>query len=334
MTQEFKLNLQMFNGDGGAGAAPAGDAGTGAGAAEIAPGVLEDGTEVDARLAARMKEQEARRAARGKTPLYNARPAAPEAEQQAEEPQAEAADPAKEREARWSELKKGEMKELYGRDVQEAIQKRLKNQHDAQAQLDSLTPMLNVLARQRGIPEGDMDALRKSIESDDSLIEDQAAEAGMTVEAYRMMQDIQRENERYRAQEAANVEEQRLFQHYQKLAGQADQLKQQFPDFDLQAELQNENFLRMTSPEGGLSVEEAFWAIHHRELGPQAMAYGIQRAQQQMSMTLQANRQRPTEGALNGSKPAASLERDPRRMTKAERAELIRRARMGEEIVL
>ena len=334
MTKEYKLNLRMFNGDGGAGAAPAGDAGTGAGAAEIAPGVLEDGTQVDDRLAARMKRQEARRAARGEAPLYAAKPAAPEAAQQAEEPQAEEPDPAKEREARWSELKKGEMKDLYGRDVQEAIQKRLKNQHDAAAQLESLTPMLNVLARQRGIPEGDMDALRKSIEDDDTLIEDAASEAGMTVEAYRMMQDIKQENERYKAQEAANVEEQRLFQHYQKLAGQAEQLKQQFPEFDLQAELQNENFLRMTSPEGGLSVEEAFWAIHHRELGPQAMAYGIQRAQQQMSMTLQANRQRPSEGALNGGKPAASLERDPRRMTKAERAELIRRARMGEEIVL
>lgn len=334
MTKYLWLNLQMFNGDGGAGAAPAGETGTEAGAAEIVPGVLDDGTEVDDRLAARMKEQEARQAARGKGPLYNRKHAEPAEGQQAEEPQAEAADPAKEREARWSELKKGEMKDLYGRDVQEAIQKRLKNQHDAAAQLQSLTPMLNVLARQRGIPEGDMDALRKSIESDDSLIEDQAAEAGMTVEAYRMMQDIQRENERYKAQEAFNVEQQRLYQHYQKLAGQAEQLKAQFPDFDLQAELQNENFLRMTSPEGGLSVEEAFWAIHHRELGPQAMAYGIQRAQQQMSMTLQANRQRPTEGALNGSKPAASLERDPRRMTKAERAELIRRARMGEEIVL
>ena len=333
MTKYLWLNLQMFNGDGGAGAAPAGETGTEAGAAEIVPGVLDDGTEVDDRLAARMKEQEARQAARGKGPLYNRKHAEPAEGQQAEEPQAEAADPAKEREARWSELKKGEMKDLYGRDVQEAIQKRLKNQHDAAAQLQSLTPMLNVLARQRGIPEGDMDALRKSIESDDSLIEDQAAEAGMTVEAYRMMQDIQRENERYKAQEAFDVEQQRLYQHYQKLAGQAEQLKAQFPDFDLQAELQNENFLRMTSPEGGLSVEEAFWAIHHRELGPQAMAYGIQRAQQQMSMTLQANRQLPTEGALTGSKPAASLERDPRRMTKAERAELIRRARMGEEIV-
>ena len=178
-----------------------------------------------------------------------------------------------------------------------------------------------------------MDALRKSIEDDDTLIEDAASVAGMTVEAYRMMQDIKQENERYKAQEAANVEEQRLFQHYQKLAGQAEQLKQQFPEFDLQAELQNENFLRMTSPEGGLSVEDAYFAVHHKELGPQMMAYGMDRAKQQMGQTLQAQRKRPAEGAMRAQGQAAgTMHIDPRQLTRQEREEIKRQVRMGKRV--
>ena len=84
---KYKLNLRMFNGDGGAGAPPAAGSGEAGIAADNAPVVLEDGTQVDNRLAARMKKQEERRKARGQAPLYQQAPAAQPAapEQQATE---------------------------------------------------------------------------------------------------------------------------------------------------------------------------------------------------------------------------------------------------------
>lgn len=332
---KIKLNLHMFNGDGGASAAPAagGDAGE---AAVITPGVLDDGTQVDPRLAARMQKQEARRKARGQEPLYQQAPAeAPAApEQQAEAPQAEdQANPAGDLEARWKELKKGEMRELYNRDVQETIQKRFKNQTDAQATLDKLMPALNALAKQRGIEEGNLEAFIENVEHDDSLIEDAAAEAGMTVESYRTMEQLRAENERYQAERQASQREEALRAHYAKLTQQAEAMKARIPGFDLNAELQNSTFLRLTSPEGGLDVETAYYAIHHRELEPQAMAYGIQKAQEQMAQTIQANRARPAEGALTSGQ-ATNFQIDPRTMTRAQREELKRRARRGERIEL
>jgi len=330
-----KLNLHMFNGDGGAGAAPAAGNGEAGIAAENAPVVLEDGTQVDNRLAARMQKQEARRKARGQAPLYQApaeQPAAPE--QQAEAPQAEGqANPANDLEARWKELKKGEMRDLYNRDVQETIQRRFKNQADAQAVLDKLMPAINALAKQRGIEEGNLDAFVENVEKDDSLIEDAAAEAGMTVESYRTMEQLRQENERYQAEKQASQREEALRAHYAKLTQQAEALKARIPGFNLAAELQNDTFLRLTSPEGGLDVETAYYAIHHRELEPQAMAYGIQKAQEQMAQTIQANRARPAEGALKGGQ-ATNFQIDPRTMTKAQRQDLIRRARRGERIEL
>lgn len=329
---EYKVNLQMFNGDAGAGAAPAtGDAG----AADIQPGVLEDGTQVDSRLAARMRKQEERRKARGQSPLYNQKPGkaevdngAKEAQQPAEEKPAEEVE---DREARWNSLKKGDMKDLWGRDIQAAISDRFKNQADANDRLNKLTPALNILAKQRGIEEGDFDALSESILNDDSMIEDEADAAGMTVSAYRTMQQIKQQNEEYQRREAQSLEEQRFQAHIQKLVQQGEELKKQFPDFDLRTELANDAFRRMTSPEGGLSVEDAYYAIHHRELAPQAMAYGIQRAKEQISKTLQSNQRRPTEGAVTGGQ-AANFQIDPKSLSRKEREELIRRARLGEKI--
>ena len=342
MSIKIKLNLHMFEGDGGgagAGAAPAAAAtGDGAGqAAEIAPGVMEDGTQVDDRLAARMKRQEARRAARGRAPQYKA-PTQAVTEQAEAKPEAaaESAEPAKGADERWQELIKGEFKDQYGKSVQSAIQDRFKNQQDANEKLAQLQPALNLLAKQRGLQEGDNAALVKAIMADDELIEDQAAEAGMTVETYRTMKQLEEQNAKYRQQEEENARVAQARQHYAKLAEQAEALKQRIPDFDLEAELFNPNdnrFMRMTSPEGGLDVETAYFAIHHRELEPQAMAYGIQKAQDQMAQTIQANQRRPVEGAIEGGQ-AGNFQVDPRSMSKAQRQDLINRARRGEKITL
>ena len=158
----------------------------------------------------------------------------------------------------------------------------------------------------------------------------------MTTESYITMKRIEEANARYEQEKQQDRMQKQVQEHYAKLAQQAEALKQKFPDFDLQAELFNPNddrFMKMTSPEGGLDVETAYYAIHHRELEPQAMAYGIQRAQQQMAQTLQANGRRPSEAAMSGGQ-ATNFQIDPRKMTKAERADLIRRSRLGEKIEL
>ena len=91
--------------------------------------------------------------------------------------------------------------------------------------------------------------------------------------------------------------------------------------------------MRLTSPEGGLSVEDAFFAVHHRELAPQMMAYGMERAKQQLGQTIQAQRKRPAEGAMRAQgQPAGEMHIDPRQLTKQERAEIKRQVRMGRRV--
>lgn len=330
MANTFWMNLQLFgDGGAGAGAAPAGDGAgeSGGEAAVVAPGTLEDGTQVDARLAARMSEQAKRRKDRGEAPVKVAQAAQPEQAEQPEQP----AEVQPNLDDEWAEAKKGRFKEQYGRDVQAAVQERFKNQQDLQSKLDGLQPMLNALMKKAGADS--VEELSQMILDDDSLYEEEAEKAGMTVDGYKQYQAMMQENERLKAAEEKEQEEQFFRQHFQNLAQQAEEMKKVFPDFDLKAEMENETFRRLTMPNSGLDVQAAYYAVHHKELEPQAMAYGIQRAQQQISQTLQANRARPVEGALKNGQPA-DISVDPRSMTRAQRQQLIERARRGEKIII
>ena len=326
------LNLQLF-GDGGAGAGAAPAGGTGEGEAAVTsptPGTLDDGTVVDNRLAARMEEQARKRRNRGESPVTQA--AAPQAmaAQQPQQMQPEAAeDPEQSLENEWIEAKKGKFRELIGRDIKAAIDDRFKNQADANAQLTAMQPMLDALMKKAGVDN--VQELQQMILDDDSLYEEEAEEMGMPVEAYKNYKRLQDEHDALERQKAQYDEEQRLRAHFANLAQQAEVMKQTFPNFDLRTEMENETFRRLVAPNSGLDVHSAYFAVHHAELEPQAMAYGIQRARQQISQTLQANQARPVEGAIKGGQPA-NVAVDPSKMSRPERQKLIERARRGEKI--
>ena len=333
---KFRLNLQMFaEGDGGAApGAPAADPGAGGGAetaaAETQPGpisagdTLPDGTKVaDARVAAALEKQ-----MRKHPELRNVYGKGQPVQQQPAQAEAPAE---KTIEERWDEIRHGEFKELYGRDVQNAIQDRFRNQKATGQELEKLEPMLAALRDRYGVKSND--ELAQTVLDDDSLYEEEADKLGMTVEGYRSFKQMEAENKRMRAAEE-QAEQDRVFTaHLQKLAQQGEALKQIYPDFDLRKELANENFRRMTSPDVGISVEDAYYAIHHKELGPQMLAYGMQRAKQQMGQTLQAQQQRPAEGAMRTQgNPAAEVRLDPRSMTRKERAEIKRQVLLGRKV--
>ena len=232
---------------------------------------------------------------------------------------------------RWEELKKGEFADLFGQDVKKAIDNRFKNQADAGKQLEKLAPMLEILRQRAGV-END-DDLVKRIMDDDSLYEEEASERGMTVQSLKEFKAMERELQEKRAAEERSFQDQMLHNHFDKLVHQAEELRKRIPDFDLQAELKNPEFLKLTSPQIGVSVDKAYFAVHHDEMMPQAMAMGMQRAQQQMGQTIQAQGRRPAEGAMkNGTQAANDLKIDPKKLTPKERAKYRALVMSGKEI--
>lgn len=329
--RKWKLCLTLFGEGDGAAAAPGSESAQTLSAVVNTPqagDTLQDGTKVDSRLAERMEKQRKRHPER-KMQIATAQSNTP-AEQQGQQQNQQIED-------EWSQAKKGRFAEQYGRDVQAAVAERFKNQQDnaqlyqeARSQLDGMKPMLDALMQKTGAKS--IDELKNAILDDDSLYEEDAEKMGMTVEAYKSFKKLQEANEALRAQEEQNQQQMMLRSHLEDLARQGETLKATFPDFDLQKELENPVFFRLTAPNSGLTVEQAYYAVHHAELAPQAMAAGIRKAQTQISQSLQANANRPVEGAMQNT-AAADITMDPRKMTREQREEIKRQVRMGKKIV-
>ena len=332
----IEMDLQLFaeGGEGGAaetaGSAPAGGGAesSAAGTASFAAGdTLGNGQQVqNAQVAAELNRQMKRHPELKQ--VYGQRP------RQAQ-PAAEAQPGEKTIQEKWDELKKGEYKDMYGADVQKAIQDRFKNQADLQKQLDALQPILEAGKKIYGVE--DTAALADAIRNDDRLRqaeEDEAEAAGMTVESFRTLKKLEEDNQRYRQQEQQTIEEQMLRNHYQKLVQQAEEMQKVFPGFDLQEELKNPEFMRLTSPNVGVSVENAFYAIHGKSVAAESMKAGMERAQKQLGQTIKAQGMRPIEGAAHGQgQPAAQAPLDFNRMTRPERERFRSQVKAGKVVI-
>ena len=133
MRELFEVDLFLF--DGGAGAGGAAAAG-GEGPAEGPDTVDEGVTEADAAPHSKKRVN----------PLANVRYG--KQAEPAEEEAAPAVDEAADRAKRWEDIRRGEFKAEYDRDVQQTIQARFKNQQDLQGKLDKLGPILQHMAQE------------------------------------------------------------------------------------------------------------------------------------------------------------------------------------------
>ena len=190
----------------------------------------------------------------------------------------------------------------YNKQMQSVVQSRLKNAKAAEESLAKMAPALELLARRHGLDAENMDydALAKAINDDDSFYEDKALEMGVTLETAKRIDQQERETARQQREEARNLEQQKLQNHFMKLEQQGEALKKVFPSFDLRKELQNPVFARMISPNVGVSVEDAYHAVHRKEIDAARSQVIAQKTVQQISNSIQAGSRRPDENGTSG----------------------------------
>lgn len=306
-----RLDLQLFTEGGSA----AGGGEGGGSEADVQIGeTLEDGTVVDANLASSMREDADMYPTRKQPANAQGRRRSGESGQQAESGE----EPTPEE---WAEAKKRFAK-FYGNDVQSAVKDRFKNQDDANKKLESMNPMLEALMKKTGAES--VEELQNLILNDDSLYQEEADAMGMPVEQYKVYKQLQDEHEQRIKEDERAQQRQALEKHVTSIRQQADELKQLFPGFDLNKEMENPEFIKMTQP-GGVSVEQAFFALHGKELIPELMAYGVQTGKEQISRSIQANQARPIEGASLRGSAGASVRLDTENMSDERYEEIKRR---------
>ena len=209
----------------------------------------------------------------------------------------------------------------YNKQMQAVIRSRLKTAGAAEESLAKMAPALEVLARKHGLDPAnpDYEALAKAINDDDTYYEDKALELGTTVEAAKRIDQQERDTARQQRQEAMNLEQQRIQQHFAKLEQQGEALKKVFPNFDLRKELQNPVFARMTAPGTGImSVEDAYRAVHRNEIEAAQSQVIAQRTAEKISNSIQAGSRRPDENGTSGQSASVTTF-DYSRASKAQR---------------
>ena len=305
MKNEKWLNLQLFAGEGtpgegGEGAATGDNVATAdAGQRLRELGVPEDKIRRRARYAAKAPEAEVK-----------TEPKAEEATEQSEQ-DAAAENPTEENKTEtparmsWDEIMADPE---YNRQMQAVVQSRLKSAKGAEEALAKLAPALELLARKHKLDPSNMDydALTKAISDDDSYYEEKALQMGTSVETAKKIDQQERDTARQQKAAELSIQEQKIRNHFAGLEQQALEMQKIVPNFDLQTELKNPAFLRMTSPNVGISVRDAYYAVHHDEMQTAAMQATAKATAQKISNNIQAGQRRPDENGISGQAPSAT----------------------------
>lgn len=235
--------------------------------------------------------------------------------------------------ASFDELIAGDYKQDYQQRLQAHINDRLKSRNERDQQL---TPILQMVAQRYGMDASDVSkldltALHDKIADDASQYEAEALERGMEPETLAKLKKLERmeaEKARMREQQA---QQSQIQAHLQRLVQQGEQLRQLYPGFDLEKELQNPAFVRLTAPNVGVDLRTAYEVVHRDEMRGAEMQFAASKAAQRVSASVAANGRRPAE---NGTQAAAAAitKSDPRTLSSADREEIRRRVRNGEKI--
>ncbi len=100
--------------------------------------------------------------------------------------------------------------------------------------------------------------------------------------------------------EQENKNDEKLLQHFRSLQMQSEALKKIFPSFDFIQEMQNPAFVRLTAPDTGIGVEDAYYALHRKEIQAAAMQVTAQMTAQKISNSIQSGLRRPAENGTSG----------------------------------
>lgn len=343
-----KMNLQYFaeGGDGGAGAAEGG-------AAEAAPPAVQAPAlrPAQERLARRSGALKGKAAGgeklpqppAGGSPLKEGASGSESDPTEAEKHQEPAKEPKaektpEERRRAFGEMVQGEYSDVFQEMMQRAIDKATENIR----QNPQVARLTQALANAYGVDTEDMDGLIEAVENgrvkDEKYYEDLAQQRGVSVKTAReldkMESDLKRSNTRNAQLQAMQQEaarQQRVSQIQAQWEAQAAQLKTQYPDFELQEVLANEQVADLMRR--GVSLPDAYRAAYFDHIMQQATAQTAQKVEQGVAARIQQRASRPGE---NGTRPggAVTTHVDVASMSRRQLEDLERRARRGEKITL
>lgn len=297
MEEMYKLNLQLFA-DGADGGAP-----------ESSEGSTDSGEDVPAFIPERAKETYRKAMAKTK-PTGDTRGESTEAIKPQEE--------VKEHVAYADLIKSDEYKDEHKAYMDKTIGDRLKKYKGLEEKQSNYDEILGIIGGKYGLDvssESFMDDLRAKVEADDSYYENYAMEHDISTDEARRVVALERKvmqaeaKQRADEQQALEAEQERANrERFNRLLSNAEATKARFPEFNFEAEMQNERFRNLCAVNNE-DTTAAYMAVHWNEIIPGAMQMASQRAQIQTANAIAAGKNRPIESGLS-STASAVVEQD------------------------
>lgn len=220
----------------------------------------------------------------------------------------------------------GEFKDLFDEQIQRIIDRRFKETKGLQEQLGRNQPIIDMMMQRYGITDGDPAKLMAAVENDDAYWAKAAEEAGMSEEQYKEVQRLKRENAAYRNAERQWRKQQAAGLQYQQWFTEGEQVKGVYPEFDLEAEAKNPRFVAMLR--AGVTVQHAYEVMHIDAIKAGAAKQAAEQTEKQVVDGIRARGARPQENG-GAAQSGFTVKSDVTKLTKKEREEIARRARMN-----
>lgn len=308
MDTMFRMNLRLFDGGAAAGASAGGETGgnatgSNAGFADQKPEKVVYGKQDDNPSATQVTEDTT--------------------ENDAQQTKSEPADKGK----AFEDMIKGEYKEQFDSRVKQILDRRFKANDELEKFKADSQEILDLMYAKYGVK--DLKSLQKAVQEDDSYFEEAAEAEDLTVEQYKYKLQLEKENAQLKqAQEEAERVRQanNVYADWQR---QSESLKQRYPNFSLEKEAGNPQFVKLLR--SGIDVKTAFETIHHDEILSGAMMQTAQAVRKNVTDNIKARGLRPSENGIN-AQAGVIVKNDVSKLTPQDRAEIARQARMGKTI--
>ena len=231
----------------------------------------------------------------------------------------------------FDELIKGEYKEDFSNKMQEIVQRRIRNSKDVEEKFTTLAPALSVLAEKYGVEDAtDISALTDAIVNDDALYEAEAVERGVDIPTLKHIKSIESQNKVLAETMQQREKDMQNAEAWQNILAQAEEVKETYPEFDIDSEMANENFGHLIAV--GIPVKDAYEVVHLNEIQARAGSIIAQKTANKVANSVKANKKRTVEGTTTGQ--AVQVKQDPESWTEEERDNIYQRVMNGEKIYL
>lgn len=216
--------------------------------------------------------------------------------------------------------------------IQGIVKGRLKNTKAKADLADQLTPIVDLFYERYGVEKGDIKGLTKAAEEDLSNFDAEAAKRGFDTETWQRVRGNMKELESLKKADEDRKAKEAQDKQINEWLKEAEEIRDRFPDFDLEAELENEGFVGLLDT-GKVSMEQAYILQHFNEIIPNAMSYAAKQGEKLAVDRIRSRGTRPPETGISSNSPAVTKS-DKTQLTKADRQDIYQRVMRGEKITL